>query len=223
MKASSTKKKLLIVAATASVVIATVAGVYYWDAMLVGIVAILLWLKKMATLKGLLILLKKLPFLLLLGLKRLVIKVTSRFLLFSAHLRFHRLQRLLRYLRVRAYLVKRRLKYHWSDLSGVEQVLATVAALPLATVLSVLLVIFVLPRAVFSFLGNKVKEHSSAAVLKQAAQLGVKEKLAQADRKIKEKIREKLLRKKGGRSTYGEGEKEQSISGADGRDNTGEQ
>uniref|UniRef100_UPI003AF780D7 hypothetical protein n=1 Tax=Thiolapillus sp. TaxID=2017437 RepID=UPI003AF780D7 len=106
MKESRIKKKLLIVAASASVVVATAAGVYYWDAMLVGIVAVLLWLKKMATLKGLLILLKKLPFLLLLGMKRLVIKVTSRFLLFSAHLRFYRLQRLLRYLRVRAYLVR---------------------------------------------------------------------------------------------------------------------
>lgn len=138
MKESRIKKKLLIVAASASVVVATAAGVYYWDAMLVGIVAVLLWLKKMATLKGLLILLKKLPFLLLLGMKRLVIKVTSRFLLFSAHLRFYRVQRLLRYLRVRAYLVKRRLKYHWGDLSGVEQMLATVAALPLVIVLSVL-------------------------------------------------------------------------------------
>ncbi len=222
MKASSTKQKLLIVAATASVVIATAAGVYYWDAMLVGLLAALLWLKKMATLKGLLVLLKKLPFLLLLGLKRLVIKVTSRFLMFSAHLRFQRLQRLLRYLRVRAYLVKRRLKYHWGDLSGLEQVLATVAALPLVIVLTVLLVVFVLPRALFTFLGNKVKEHSSAAVLKQAAQLGVKEKLAQADRKIKEKIREKLLRKKGGSSTDGKGERETAISRADGKENTGE-
>ncbi|WP_457668784.1 hypothetical protein [Thiolapillus sp.] len=220
MKESTTKKKLLIVAASASVVIATAAGVYYWDAMLVGLVAVLLWLKKMATLKGLLILLKKLPFLLLLGMKRLVIKVTSRFLLFSAHLRFYRLQRLLRYLRVRAYLVKRRLKYHWTDLSGMEQVLATVAALPLVIVLLVLLVIFVLPKAVFSFLGNKVKEHSSAAVLKQAAQFGVKEKLQLADRKIKEKIREKLLRKRR-KKTVRRGT-EEVTSQPGGRENTKE-
>ncbi len=195
MKKSATKKKLLIVAATASVVIATAAGAYYWDAVVMGFVAAVLWVKKMATLKGLLLLLKKLPFLLLLGLKRLVIKVTSHFLLFSAHLRFRRLQRLLRYLRVRAYLVKRRLKYHWNDLNGVERILATVAALPLATVLLVLLVVFVVPRALFSFVGAKIKEHSSAAVLKQAAQLGVKEKLELADQKIKETIREKILRK----------------------------
>ncbi len=195
MKKSATKKKLLIVAATASVVIATAAGAYYWDAVVLGFVAVVLWIKKMATLKGLLLLLKKLPFLLLLGLKRLVIKVTSHFLLFSAHLRFRRLQRLLRYLRVRAYLVKRRLKYHWNDLNGVERILATVAALPLATVLLVLLAVFVVPRALFSFVGAKIKEHSSAAVLKQAAQLGVKEKLALADQKIKETIREKILRK----------------------------
>jgi len=195
LKKSATKKKLLIVAATASVVIATAAGAYYWDAVVLGFVAVVLWIKKMATLKGLLLLLKKLPFLLLLGLKRLVIKVTSHFLLFSAHLRFRRLQRLLRYLRVRAYLVKRRLKYHWNDLNGVERILATVAALPLATVLLVLLAVFVVPRALFSFVGAKIKEHSSAAVLKQAAQLGVKEKLALADQKIKETIREKILRK----------------------------
>ncbi|WP_456413474.1 hypothetical protein [Thiolapillus sp.] len=182
-------------AATASVVIATAAGAYYWDAVVLGFVAAVLWIKKLATLKGLLLLLKKLPFLLLLGLKRLVIKLTSHFLLYSAHLRFRRLQRLLRYLRVRAYLVKRRLKYHWNDLNGVERILATVAALPLATVLLVLLAVFVVPRALFSFVGTKIKEHSSAAVLKQAAQLGVKEKLALADQKIKETIREKILRK----------------------------
>lgn len=222
MKASNIKQKLLIVAATASVIIATAAGVYYWDAMLMGLLAALLWLKKIATLKGLLILLKKLPFLLLLGLKRLVIKVTSRFLMFSAHLRFQRLQRLLRYLRVRAYLVKRRLKYHWGDLSGLEQVLATVAALPLVVVLTVLLVVFVLPRSIFAFLGNKVKEHYSAVVLKRAAQLGVKEKLALADRKIKQKIREKLLRKKGERSPDEKGKRETAISRADGKEHTGE-
>ncbi|WP_456404792.1 hypothetical protein [Thiolapillus sp.] len=216
MKESGTKKKkLLIMAASASVVIATAAGVYYWDAILVGVVAALLWLKKMATLKGLLILLKKLPFLLLLGLKRLVIKITSRFLLFSAHLRFHRLQRMLRYLRVRAYLVKRRLKYHWGDLSGMEQVLATIAALPLVIVLSVLLLVFVVPKAVFSFLGGKIKEHSSAAVLKQAAQLGVKERLELADQKIKEKIREKLL----GKSI---GKEDVATSRAGDRENTEE-
>jgi hypothetical protein len=196
MKPSKTKKHWLIVAATASVVIATVAGVYYWDVMLAGVLVVLLWLKKMATLKGLLILLKKLPFLLLLGLKRLVIKVTSHFLMFSAHLHFRQLQRFLRYLRVRAYLVKRRLKYHWGDLSGMEQLLATVAALPLVVLLSVLIVVFLIPRALFSFLGGKVKEHSSAAVLKQAAQFGVKEKLQLADQKIKEKIRQKILLRK---------------------------
>ncbi|WP_456416621.1 hypothetical protein [Thiolapillus sp.] len=195
MKKTATRKKLLIVAATASVVIATAAGAYYWDAVVLGFVAVVLWIKKLATLKGLLLLLKKLPFLLLLGLKRLVIKLTSHFLLYSAHLRFRRLQRLLRYLRVRAYLVKRRLKCHWNDLNGVERILATVAALPLATVLLVLLAVFVVPRALFSFVGTKIKEHSSAAVLKQAAQLGVKEKLVLADQKIKETIREKIQRK----------------------------
>ncbi len=196
LKSSKTKKHWLIVAASASVVIATAAGVYYWDAMLAGGVVVLLWLKKMATLKGLFLLLKKLPFLLLLGLKRLVIKVTSHFLMFSAHLHFHQLQRFLRYLRVRAYLVKRRLKYHWSDLSGMEQLLATVAALPLVVVLSVLILVFLIPKALFSFFGAKIKEHTGAAVLKQAAQLGVKEKLAVADKKIKNKIRQKILQRK---------------------------
>lgn len=188
------KKQLLIMAATASVVIATAAGLYYWDAMAVGLLAALLWAKKFLTLKALLVLLKKLPFLLLLGLKRLVIKVTSHFLLFTAHLRFRRLQRILRYLRVRAWLVKRRLKYHWQELSGVEQVLATVAALPLVVVLSVLTVAFVLPRALMGFLGGKLKEHSSAAVLKKAAQLGVRDKLVVVEQKIKEGIRRKLQR-----------------------------
>ena len=189
------KKKLLIMAATASVVIATAAGLYYWDALVVGLLAALLWVKKIFTLKGLLILLKKLPFLLLLGVKRIVIKITSHFLLYTAHLRFRRLQRMLRYLRVRAWLVKRRLKYHWQELSGLEQVLATVAALPLVVILLVLIVVFLIPRALFGFLGGKLKEHSSAAVLNKAAQLGVKDKLVVAEKKIKEQIRRRLLRR----------------------------
>ena len=190
------KKKLLIIAATASLVIAAAAGLYYWDVMVVGLLAALLWAKKLLTLKGLLILLKKLPFLLLLGLKRLIIKITSHFLFFTAHLRFRRLQRLLRYLRARAWLVKRRLNTHWQELSGMEQLLATVAALPLVVILSVLIVIYMLPRAVFGFLGGKLKEHSSAAVLKKAAQLGVKDKLVAAEKKIKEGIRRKLQRQR---------------------------
>ncbi|WP_041067938.1 hypothetical protein [Thiolapillus brandeum] len=201
------KKQLLIMAATASVVIATAAGLYYWDAMAVGLLAALLWAKKLLTLKALLVLLKKLPFLLLLGLKRLIIKVTSHFLLFTAHLRFRRLQRMLRYLRVRAWLVKRRLKYHWQELSGAEQVLATVAALPLVVILSVLTVVFVLPRTLFGFLGSKLKEHSSAAVLKKAAQFGVRDKLVVAEQKIKEGIRRKLQHRisRGGNDKAGTG------------------
>ncbi len=203
------KRKLLIMAATASVVIATAAGLYYWDALVVGLLAALLWVKNFLTLKGLLVLLKKLPFLLLLGVKRIVIKITSHFLLYTAHLRFRRLQRLLRYLRVRAWLVKRRLKYHWQELSGLEQVLATVAALPLVVILLVLLVVFVIPRALFGFLGGKLKEHSSAAVLNKAAELGVKDKLLVAEKKIKEQIRRRLLRK----------EKVVGDAGDDGADN----
>jgi len=186
------KKKILIIAATASVVIATAAGVYYWDTIVLGFLAALLWVKKLATLKGLLILLKKLPLLLLLGLKRLAIKVTSHFLLFTAHLRFHQLQRLLRYLRARARMVKTRLKYHWGELSGPEQVLAVVAALPLIVILSVLMLVFVVPKALVAFIGGKIKEHSGAAVLKQMAELGVKEKLDTAEQNIKEKIRKKI-------------------------------
>jgi len=198
------KRKLLVMAATASVVIATAAGLYYWDVLVVGLLAALLWVKKLFTLKGLLVLLKKLPFLLLLGVKRIVIKITSHFLLYTAHLRFRRLQRMLRYLRVRAWLVKRRLKYHWQELSGLEQVLATVAALPLVVILLALIVVFLIPRALFGFLGGKLKEHSSAAVLNKAAELGVKEKLVVAEKKIKEEIRRRLLRKDAGGGEAGD-------------------
>ncbi|WP_457674948.1 hypothetical protein [Thiolapillus sp.] len=197
------KRKLLVMAATASVVIATAAGLYYWDALVVGLLAALLWVKKLFTLKSLFLLVKKLPLLLLLGLKRIVIKVTSHFLLYTAHLRFRRLQRMLRYLRARAWLVKRRLKYHWQELSGLEQVLATVAALPLVVILLVLIVVFVVPRALFGFLGGKLKEHSSAAVLNKAAELGVKDKLVVAEKKIKEQIRRRLLHKDAGSSGAG--------------------
>jgi len=188
------KKKLLVVAATASLVIITAVGIYYWDTIVIGFLAALLWVKKLATFKGLLFLLKKLPFLLLLGLKRLAIKVTSHFLMFTAHLRFHQLQRLLRYLRARARMVSMKLKYHWDELSGLERVLATVATLPLVLVLATLMLIFVIPKTLLAFLGVKIKEHSGAAVLKQVADLGVKEKLDAAEIKIKEKIRQKMPR-----------------------------
>ncbi len=120
------------------------------------------------------------------------IKVTSHFLLYTAHLRFHQLQRLLRYLRARARMVKTRLKYHWEELSGLEQVLAVVAALPLVVILSVLMLVFVVPKALVAFIGGKIKEHSGAAVLKQMAELGVGEKLDTAEQNIKEKIRKKI-------------------------------
>jgi len=187
---------LLLVAATASVVIATVTGVYYWDAIVLGALAMLLWFKKLATFKGLLMLLKKLPLLLLLGVKRLVIKVTSHFLLFTANIRFRWLQHSLRYLRARARLVKMQLNYQWGGLSRLEKILATIAALPLAVVLSSILLVFIMPKAMFTFLLAKLKEYSSAVVLKQAAELGVEGKLVTAEKKIKEEIQKKMKKTK---------------------------
>lgn len=189
---SNMKKHLLIVAATASVIIATAAGVYHWDTIVVGFLATLLWVKKIATFKGLLFLLKKTPLLLLLGLKRLAIRVTGHFLLFTAHLRFHQLQLLLRYLRARARKVRMRLKYHWSELTGLEQVLAIVAALPLVTVLSALMLIFLVPKVLIAFILGKVKEYSGAAVITRVADLGAGQKLTLAEKKIKEQIRKSI-------------------------------
>jgi hypothetical protein len=194
------KKSLLIVAATASVVIATAAGMYYWDSIVLGFLAALVWLKKIATFQGFLILLKKMPLLLLLGLKRLAIKVTSHFLLFTAHLRFHQMQRLLRYLRARARMVKMRLKYHWSGLTALEQVLATVAALPLVIILSVLMLIFLFPKVLLAFLVGKLKEYSGALVIKQVADLGVGDELTAAEKKIKEQIRKNIPPEEAGQS-----------------------
>ncbi len=186
------KKTLLIVIATASVVIATAAGVYFWDAIVLGLMAALLWVKKILTIKGLLVIFKKLPLLLLLGVKRLAIRVTSHFLMFTAHARFHQLQNLLDYLRRRAQTVKTRLKYHWNELTALEQVLATVAAMPLVLILIILMLVFVVPKAMYAFMGGKIKEHSGAAVLRKVADLGIKERLNTAEKKIKEKIRQKI-------------------------------
>ncbi len=186
------KRNLLIFTAVLSLAAAAYAGYLYWDALLVGMLAVALWTKKLLTLKGLWLLAKKLPLVLLLGLKRLVIKVTSHFLLFTAHLRFHFVRRAMRQMRARAWLVKRRLKYHWQELSGTEQVLSVVAALPLVLLLLLIMVVFVLPKAMISLLLNKTKEHTGAVVLKKTAQLGVKDKLIHAEERIKEKIRQKL-------------------------------
>jgi len=193
----SSKRTWLIVAAAASLLVTAVAGYLYWDAMVLGALAALLWVKKLGTLKGLLLLAKKLPLLLLLGLKRIIIRITSRFLLFTAHLRFRPLRRWLCHLRVRSRQVKRLLKYHWEELEIHEQLLVTVAALPLTLLLSGLILFLFLPKAVVSFIVVKLKEHSSAAVLHRAAELGAREKLQDVEATVKKRIKGMLTRNQG--------------------------
>jgi len=189
------KRAWLIVAAVVSLLVTAVAGYFYWDAVVLGLLAVLVWVKKLGTLKGLLLVAKKLPLLLLLGLKRIVIRITSRFLLFTAHLRFRPLRRWMGHLRSRARQVKRLLKYHWNELEPHEQLLVTVAALPLTLVLLGLILFLFLPKAMVSFVIVKLKEHSSAAVLHRAVELGAREKLREAEAATKNRIRRMLSRK----------------------------
>ncbi len=190
------RQRVLVFAAVISVVIASVASVYYWDALLLSVVAALLWVKKAFTLGSLLVMLKKLPFLLLAGGKKLLIKTLGGLMLFSARTRFRPVRKLIVNLKLAARFVLRRVRYHWRDMADWERLLVGIGAVPLVfSALIVLLVFAAIPRSVRNLLAKKVQESTAASVIGKVVPKKPRAKVEALHGEVKKKLKDWTISK----------------------------
>ncbi len=185
------RQRILLFTAVASVVVATLAGFYFWDAFLLSLVAALLWVKKIFTLGSLLVLLKKLPFLLLAGGKKLLIKTLGGLMLFSARSRFRIVRKLIVNLKLAARFVLRRVRYHWRDMANWERVLVGVGAVPLIFSAVVILLVFAaVPKSMRNLLAKKVKESAAASVIGKAVPKKPRKQVEALHGEVKKKLKD---------------------------------
>jgi hypothetical protein len=174
------RKALLIALALLSVAIATALGYYFWDALLAGMLGIAAGAKKLGTIRGLTLLLKKTPWMLLGGLKKLTLKILGGLLLLSARQRFRPVRKLLILIKVRARKMLRRLRFHWSDLSLLEKGATLVALLPLSLlVLAALIYMLVMPKPLKLLAARKLRDTSGATVITRILPRGARLRAAE--------------------------------------------
>lgn len=189
------QRAVLIAAALLSMVLATLAGYYWWDAIVVVIVAAVVGSKKLLTLKGLFLLLKKFGFVLLFGSKKLLLGLMGRFLLLAAHLRWRWLRCLIVTVKRRSRRTRRQLQGRWDGLGTTDRLLALLGALPLLLLVILVMGLIVLPRTAWAFLIARIESASGAAVLKKTLPRAAKDKATRAGRRIDRAIKARMRRK----------------------------
>ncbi len=188
------RHKALIAFLTLSVTIAAVAGYLYWESALISLLALLAWSKKLFTLSGIWLLVKKLPFMLIIGGKKLIIKALGSLLLFSVRTRFPLIRTIILRLKLWTRRILQRSRYHWSDMEPWEKVIVYVSFIPLtcAAVLILLLFAFV-PRYIRNLLMRKVQESTAASVIDRGFPGKARQAVAEVHSNAKNRIREKLI------------------------------
>jgi len=160
------RKRLLIGLALLSMLAAAAAGYYFWDVLVVAVLVALAWAKKLATLNGLLLLLKKAPLFLLGGIKKIALKVLGGLLVLSARARIRPVRKLLVLLKLRVRRMLRRLRFHWATLSPLEKAATLVALVPLTLlVLGALLYLLLIPRPLKLLAARKLRESTCATMI----------------------------------------------------------
>ncbi|MCB1866330.1 MAG: hypothetical protein KDG50_12980 [Chromatiales bacterium] len=186
------QRAVLIVAALLSVVAATAAGVYWWDVIVVALLGALAFSKKMFTLAGLYLLLKKFALVLLGGTKKILIGVIGRFLILAAHTRWHALRRLIVGLRWWARRTRRNLRSRWQGLGWVDRTLTVMGAIPLLLIMGLVAVVYMLPKSVWAFLIGRLENLSGAAILERTLPKSARYKVAETHKQARDLIKQKL-------------------------------
>lgn len=198
---------LILILAVLAVLAASIAGYYYWDAVILALLVALAWLKKWVTLGALWTALKKAPYILVLGSKKLIVKILGGFLLFAAHSRFRIVRRFIVGLKFRSRTIVRRVKFHWGELSLLERTATIVAAIPVTVLIGItltLLALMYIPKVLISFLSLKLKEESSAKVLKRAIPGKIRDRVSAIGERARKYIRKRLRLGKGKRDKPGD-------------------
>ena len=186
---------IILMLAVLAVLAASVAGYYYWDVIILALLVALAWIKKWITISALWTALKKAPYILVLGSKKLILKILGGFLLFAAHSRFRSVRRFIVGLKYRSRTIVRRVKFHWGELSLLERTATVIAAIPLAVLIGItltLLALMYIPKVIISFLSLKLKEESSANVLKKVIPGKIRHRASAIGEQARKFIRERL-------------------------------
>lgn len=137
--------------------------------------------------------LAKLPFILLAGSKKLIVKIVGSLLLYSARTRFRTVRHFLVALKLMLRKLIRTMKYHWQDMHWWERLLVMINAVLLAPAVAITLVTFALaPRTIRALLVVKLQESAGATMIHRAIPETVKEKAETVKTVAMEKIRDKL-------------------------------
>ena len=184
------RKGFLIAFAIAVIVAALVVGFYYWKPLTVVALAFIVWTKKLFTLSGLLLILKKLPFLIIGGGKKIFIKVMGGLLLYSARIRFRFIRKIIVNLKLAARYFNRKLLFHWEDMALWEKIIVWVASIPLTLVIMVILLMLVgIPAALRSFAIRKAQESTAAGVINKMVPEKTQDKISGLHEKVKTTIK----------------------------------
>jgi len=187
-------RQLLLIIIFCGLIIGTAASGYlYWDAVAIGGLALLVWIKKLFTLQGIILLAKKLPLLLFAGGKKIVVKVLGGLLLFSARTRFRLVKRIIVEVKLIARYLSRKLRYHWADMDLWEKALVAVTAIPATLALaSIFLMLAFIPQSIRGLFIRKAQESTAASVIDQVLPKEAKKRADAIHSATKEVIRDKL-------------------------------
>ena len=190
----TTRQRLLIILLLCSILIATFVGFLYWQSAAVGLLALWAFSKKLLTVNGLILVAKKLPFLLLAGSKKLIIQTLSSLLLFSARTRFRWIRKLLLRIKLLLRRLLRKVRYHWNDMDLWEKALILISLIPVTSVVLLFFLLFAfVPRYLRLLLWRKAQESTAATVINKGVPVKARERVAEINSLAKNKIKKTLL------------------------------
>ena len=189
----TTRQQLLIGFLVVSIIVATLVGFFYWQEAVVALLALWAFTKKLFTVNGLIMVVKKLPLLLLAGSKKLIIQTLGGLLLLSARTRVRFVREAIVRFKLKVRSLLRMIRFHWTDMNPWERVVVYVASVPLTLIAVILLLLFsFVPRTMRSFAVKKVQESTAATVIAKGVPDKAKKVVEQLHGDAKTKLKQTL-------------------------------
>ena len=192
----TTRQRILVGFLVFSVVSASLVGYLYWDTALVALFGLLAFSKKFFTVSGLTLLLKKLPFMLLIGSKKLIVKSLGSLLLFSVRTRFRIVRKLIIKLKLIIRRLLRRIRFHWLDMTPWEKMVVYISSIPLLIVALLVFLLFAfVPKTIRNLALKKAQETTAATVINKGVPSKARETVEEINTTAKNAIKKTLLSK----------------------------
>ena len=191
---NSTRSKIILILALLSAVGATWAGYYYWDVFVLLVIAFFVWAKKLFTIVGLISLLKKAPLFLLVGGKKMALKLLGGWVLFSFRARFRPVRLIIVRIKLSSRYFIRQIRTHWATMSLWERLTLVMSVTPFLLLIVFLVLFFALiPQAIKGFALKKAQETTAAKVIENVVPEQLKAKAINIEKQVKNKIKQNIL------------------------------